>query len=63
MLLDTNGHPLEPTKWTLRELIPDPGYVAALAIEGIGLRLSCWQYAEGFCCDELARRGSPSPGG
>jgi 4'-phosphopantetheinyl transferase len=52
VLLDTNGHPLEPTKWTLRELIPDPGYVAALAIEGNGLRLSCWQYAEGFCCDE-----------
>ena len=33
-------------------VIPDPGYVAALAIEGNGLRLSCWQYAEGFCCDE-----------
>jgi 4'-phosphopantetheinyl transferase len=51
MLLDTKGDPLE-TKWTLRELIPDPGYVAALAIEGNGLRLSCWQYAEGFRCHE-----------
>ena len=40
MLLDTNEDPLEPTKWTLRELISDPGYVAALAIEGNGLRLS-----------------------
>jgi 4'-phosphopantetheinyl transferase len=52
MLLDTKGDPLEPTKWTLRGLIPAPGYVAALAIEGIGLRLSCWQYSEGFRCDE-----------
>jgi 4'-phosphopantetheinyl transferase len=52
MLLDTKGDPLEPTKWTLRELIPDPGYVAALAIEGNGLRLSCWQYSEGLCCNE-----------
>jgi 4'-phosphopantetheinyl transferase len=52
MLLDTKGDPLVPTKWTLRELIPDPGYVAALAIEGNGLRLSCWQYSEGFCCNE-----------
>jgi 4'-phosphopantetheinyl transferase len=48
MLLDTKGDPLEPTKWSLRELFP----VAALAIEGNGLRLSCWQYYKGLCCDE-----------
>lgn len=44
MLLDTNGDPPEPTKWTLQELTPALGYVAALAVEGDGLRLSCWQY-------------------
>ena len=48
MVLDTQGHPLGPTKWTLQELSPAPGYVAALAVEGNGSRLSCWQYAEGF---------------
>ena len=52
MLLDTEGGPLEPTKWSLRELFPDAGYVAALAIEGNGLRLSCWQYYRGLYCDE-----------
>jgi 4'-phosphopantetheinyl transferase len=41
MLLDTKGDPLEPTKWILQEVTPDPGYVAALAVEGKGLRLSC----------------------
>ena len=47
MVLDTKEDPLESTKWTLEELDPDPGYVAALAVEGNGSRLSCWQYAEG----------------
>jgi 4'-phosphopantetheinyl transferase len=63
MLLDARGDPPEPTEWTLHELAPDPGYAAALAVEGNGLRLSCWQYTEGLCCDELARRRPPSPGG
>jgi 4'-phosphopantetheinyl transferase len=52
MMLDTKGDLPETTKWTLREMTPDPGYVAALAIEGNGLRLSCWQYTDEFCCDE-----------
>jgi hypothetical protein len=55
MLLDTEGEPLEPTKWSLQELPPDPGYVAALAVEGKDSRLSCWQYTDGFCRDELVR--------
>jgi 4'-phosphopantetheinyl transferase len=58
MLLDTEGESLEPTRWTLRELIPDPGYAASLAIEGDGSRLSCWQYADRFCDDELPRSGA-----
>jgi 4'-phosphopantetheinyl transferase len=52
MMLDTKGELLETTKWTLQELIPDPGYVAALAVEGYGLQLWCWQYTDEFCCDE-----------
>jgi 4'-phosphopantetheinyl transferase len=52
MRLDTKGDPFEPTKWTLRELTPNPDYVAALAVEGNDLRVSCWQYTDGFCCDE-----------
>jgi 4'-phosphopantetheinyl transferase len=51
ILLDTKGGPPEPTKWTLQEIDPDPDYVAALAIEGAGLRLSCWQYPDAFSCD------------
>jgi 4'-phosphopantetheinyl transferase len=47
MMLDPKEDPPEPTKWTLQELAPDPGYAAALAVEGNGSRLSCWQYAEG----------------
>jgi 4'-phosphopantetheinyl transferase len=46
MLLDTRGDSLKPTKWTLEELAPHPGYAAALAVEGNGLRLSCWQYTD-----------------
>jgi 4'-phosphopantetheinyl transferase len=52
MMLDPKGELLETTKWTLQELAPDPGYVAAVAVEGNGLRLSCWQYTDEFCCDE-----------
>jgi 4'-phosphopantetheinyl transferase len=48
MVLESRGAPLGSTKWTLRELTPDPGYVAALAVEGNCSRLSCWQYADGF---------------
>lgn len=59
MLLDTKGDPLEPTKWSLRELFPDAGYVAALAIEGNGLRLSCWQYYKGSVATNESLYGSP----
>lgn len=63
MLLDTEGEPLEPTRWALQELPPDPGYVAALAVEGKNSRLSCWQYTDGFCRDELVRHWSSAPRG
>jgi 4'-phosphopantetheinyl transferase len=34
----------EALRWSLRELFPDPGYAAALTVEGQGWRLACWQW-------------------
>ncbi len=36
----------EVCRWSLQELVPWPGYVAALAVEGAGWRLKCWQWPE-----------------
>lgn len=47
-LLRTRGDPHEITRWSLRELAADPGYVAALAAEGRDWRLSCWQWRDGL---------------
>lgn len=33
-------------RWCLQDLTPAAGYVAALAVEGQGWRLSCWQWPE-----------------
>ena len=38
-LLRAYGDPLEASRWSLRAFAPAPGYVAALAVEGQGLRL------------------------
>jgi 4'-phosphopantetheinyl transferase len=45
-LLNVAGHPEEATRWSLKELTPAPGYVAALAVEGHGWHLMRWQWAE-----------------
>jgi len=45
-LLATRHDPLAASRWSLQELQPGPGYVAALAVEGHGWRLACWQWAE-----------------
>ena len=45
-LLRTRGDPRDLRRWSLKELYPGPGYVAALAAEGHGWRLSCWQWQE-----------------
>jgi 4'-phosphopantetheinyl transferase len=34
----------ETTRWSLRELEPGMGYTGALAVEGVGWRLHCWQW-------------------
>jgi 4'-phosphopantetheinyl transferase len=50
-LLSTRDDPQEATRWSLRALSPGPGYVAALAVEGRGWRLKCWQWpAEKDAC-------------
>jgi 4'-phosphopantetheinyl transferase len=44
-LLCTTGDPREASRWTLREIEPGPGYVAALAVKGRDWRLKFWQWA------------------
>lgn len=46
MLLSVRDKPHESHRWSLRQLIPAPGYVAALAVQGHGWRLCCWQFPE-----------------
>lgn len=43
-LLRTAPDPDEAARWSLLELHPGPDYVAALAVEGAGWRLRCWQF-------------------
>jgi 4'-phosphopantetheinyl transferase len=38
--------PTEASRWSLQELASAPGYAAALAVEGHGWRLACWQWPE-----------------
>lgn len=45
-VLDTQRDPSEAARWSLQELTPAPGYVAALAVEAHGLRLRCWRWPE-----------------
>lgn len=44
MLLSIAGNHQAACRWSLQELIPDPDYVAALAVEGAGWQLKCWQW-------------------
>lgn len=43
-LLRVSGNPDETSRWSLRELLPASGYVAALAVEGHDWQLKCWQW-------------------
>jgi 4'-phosphopantetheinyl transferase len=47
-LLRVEGNPKEANRWSLQTLEPAPGYVAALAVEGHGWRLVCWDYWAGM---------------
>jgi 4'-phosphopantetheinyl transferase len=43
--LRVNGDPTETVRWSLRELYPAPGYVAAVCVEGQGWALQCWRWS------------------
>ena len=43
-LLHNEREPQEVTRWSLQELTPAPGYIAALAIEGHGRQIRCRQW-------------------
>ncbi len=43
-LLKMEGEPGEVARWSLQELIPAPGYAAALAAEGQDWHLACWTW-------------------
>lgn len=45
-LLNIRGDPQEALRWSLRELMPGPGHMAALAVEGYDWHLTCWQFPE-----------------
>jgi 4'-phosphopantetheinyl transferase len=45
-LLRVERDPQEAARWSLQGLTPAPGYVAALAVEGHGWRLACWEWRE-----------------
>jgi 4'-phosphopantetheinyl transferase len=44
-LLSTLDDPPEASRWSLQELFPGPGFVAAIAVEGHDWRLQCWQWS------------------
>jgi len=37
------GNPTDLTAWSVQEIIPGPGYVGAVAVEGHDWRLRCWR--------------------
>lgn len=43
LLLRTAGEPEAVHRWSLQELIPGPGFVGAVAAEGHGWQIACWQ--------------------
>ena len=45
-LLQSREDPRETGHWVFQELTPGTDYAGALAVEGSGSRLSCWQYDE-----------------
>ncbi|MBV9387294.1 MAG: 4'-phosphopantetheinyl transferase superfamily protein [Chroococcidiopsidaceae cyanobacterium CP_BM_ER_R8_30] len=45
-LLGIKGDHTAATRWFLQELIPAPNYIAALAVEGQGFCIQCWQWIE-----------------
>jgi 4'-phosphopantetheinyl transferase len=44
-LLGIVGNPRETCRWSLHSFTPAPGYLAALAVEGHGWDITCWDLA------------------
>jgi 4'-phosphopantetheinyl transferase len=44
-LLATRSDPQDASRWSMQALSPGEGYVAALAVEGLGWQLTCWQWS------------------
>ena len=44
-LLGNLRNPAEVSRWSLHDLSPAPGYVAALAVEGPSCQLKCWHHS------------------
>ena len=47
-LLSIQGNSLAASDWSIQELKPGPGYVAAVATEGSGWQLACWRWSLEF---------------
>jgi len=45
-LLGNEEDPEDVARWSLVELKPGPGYVAALAVEGVACQVRCWQWTD-----------------
>jgi len=45
-ILTIDGEPKTAALWSLREIRPGTGYVAALAVKGHNWRLKCWQWPQ-----------------
>ncbi len=45
-LLRFEGDPAEVSRWSMRALEAGEGYMAALAVEGEGWKLRCWNYPD-----------------
>ncbi len=45
-VLAMQRNPSQASRWSVQELPATPGYVAALAVEGEGWRLGCWQWQD-----------------
>jgi len=45
-LLSTRDNPLDVSRWSLRALAPGEDYAAAVAVEGHGWELRCWQFPD-----------------
>ena len=52
-LLSVADNPQEAFRWSIKELTPDPGFVAAVVVEGHDWRLSCWRWDAGQARNHL----------